>query len=157
MPVPELLPSRVLSEPFSLLRRDIDSLFENLLRGNGRPTTSLAEAQAAWFPTVNLSDNAECFRVTADLPGMEKKDVTVAVEEDRLVLSGSRAEEKEEKGRNWYRRERSSGQFRREIPLACEVDANKATATMHNGVLTVELPKKAEAVQKRRVLEIKQS
>ena len=157
MPVPELLPSRVLSEPFSLLRRDIDSLFENVLRGNGWPTTSLAGAQAAWFPTVNLSDNAECFRVTADLPGMEKKDVTVAVEEDRLVLSGSRAEEKEEKGRNWYRKERSSGEFRREIPLACEVDANKATATMHNGVLTVELPKKADAIQKRRVLEIKQS
>ena len=157
MPVPELLPSRILSEPFSLLRRDIDSLFDNVLRGNGWPTLPLAEARTAWFPTVNLSDNAECFRVTADLPGMEKKDVTVAVEEDRLVLSGSRAEEKEEKGRNWYRRERSSGEFRREIPLSCEVDANKATATMHNGVLTVELPKKADAVQKRRVLEIKQS
>ena len=154
MPVPELLPSRILSEPFSLLRRDIDSLFENFWRTNGSP---LAELKGAWLPTVNVSDNAECFRVTADLPGLERKDVTVAVEEDRLVLSGARSEEKEEKGRNWYRKERSSGEFRREIPLACEVDANKASAVMHNGVLTVELPKKPEAMQKRRVLEIKQS
>jgi len=157
MPLPELLPSRILSEPFSLLRRDIDSLFDNMLRTNGWPTTSLAEAQTTWFPTVNVSDNVECFRVTADLPGLERKDVTVAVEEDRLVLSGSRSEEKEEKGRNWYRRERSSGEFRREIPLACEIDANKASAVMHNGVLTVELPKRPEAMQKRKVLEIKQS
>ncbi len=156
MPLPELLPSRIMSEPFSLLRRDIDSLFDKLLRTNGWPATSASEARSAWFPTVNLSDDAECFRVTADLPGMEKEDVTVAVEEDRLVLSGSRAEEKEEKGRNWYRRERSAGEFRREIQLACEVDASKATATMHNGVLTVELPKKADAVQKRQVPEIKQ-
>lgn len=154
MPLPELLPSRIVAEPFSLLRRDLDSLFESFWRTNGAP---LAETRTAWLPTVNVSDNAECFRVTADLPGMERKDVTVSVEEDRLVLSGSRAEEKEEKGRNWYRCERSCGEFRREIELPCEVDANKSTATMHNGVLTVELPKKAEALQKRRVLEIKQS
>ena len=128
-----------------------------MLRTNGWPTAPLSESRTAWLPTVNVSDNTECFRVTADLPGLERKDVTVAVEEDRLVLSGSRAEEKEEKGRNWYRRERSSGEFRREIPLGCEVDANKASATMHAGVLTVELPKKAEALQKRRVIEIKQS
>lgn len=157
MPVPELLPSRNVFEPFSLFRRDLDSLFENFWRANGGATSLLAETRGAWLPTVNVSDDAECFRVTADLPGLERKDVTVAVEEDRLVLSGSRSEEKEEKGRNWYRKERSSGEFRREIPLACEVDANKASAVMHNGVLTVELPKKAEAVQKRRVLEIKQS
>jgi HSP20 family protein len=153
MSVPERLPSRILPEPFSLLRRDIDSLFEDFFRTNGSPLT---EMKGAWLPTVNVSDDVECFRVTADLPGLERKDVTLALEEDRLVLSGSRADEKEEKGRNWYRKERSSGEFRREIPLACEVDANKASAVMHNGVLTVELPKKPEAVQRRRVLEIKQ-
>ncbi len=153
--LPQLLrPSRVAAEPFSLLRRDIDSLFEDFWRSSV-PTT--AELKSVWMPTVNVSDNNECIRVTADLPGMEKKDVTVAIEEDRLVLLGSRSEEKEEKGRNWYRRECSSGEFRREIPLPWEIDAGKSTATMHNGVLTVELAKKPDGAQKRRVLEVKQS
>lgn len=153
--LPELLrPSRLSAQPFSLLRRDIDSLFDDFWRANAVPTS---DPKTAWLPTVNVSDNNECFRVTADLPGMEKKDVTVAIEEDRLVVSGSRAEEKEEKGRNWYRRERSSGEFRREIQLPCEIDAAKSTAAMQHGVLTVELVKKHDGAQKRRVLEIKQS
>lgn len=155
MPVPELLPSRFVNEPFSLLRRDIDSLFENFWRSNG--SLSPSEVRGTLVPTVNVSENNECFRVTADLPGLERKDVTVAIEDDRLVLFGSRAEEKEEKGRNWHRRERSFGEFRREIVLPCEIDAAKSSAAMHAGVLTVELAKKAESLQKRRVLEIKQS
>jgi HSP20 family protein len=151
--LPDLIrPFRTGSEPFSLLRRDVDSLFDDFWRTNVPPN---ALAGTVWLPTVNVSDNSECIRVTADLPGLEKKDVTVAIDDDRLVLSGSRADEKEEKGRNWHRRERSSGEFRREVLLPCEIDANKSTATMHNGVLTVDLVKKAEALQKRRVLEIK--
>ena len=153
MPIHELFPSRGFNEPFSLLRRDIDSMFDSFLRSN---VPAAAEPATRLLPTINISDNAETIRITADLPGLEKKDVTVALESDRLVLTGSRAEEKEEKGRNWYRRERASGEFRREIGLPCEIDSAKATATMHNGVLTVDLPKKAEALQKRRVVEIKQ-
>jgi HSP20 family protein len=151
MPVQELMPRSI--EPFSLLRRDLDSLFESFWRTNGWPT---AEMRASLFPTVNISDDVEFLRVTADLPGLERKDVTVALEEDRLVLCGSRSEEKEEKGRTWVRRERTSGEFRREIEIPFEIDAAKAVAAMHNGVLTVSLPKRPEAMQKRRVLEIKQ-
>lgn len=149
-----LRPSGSRNEPFSLLRRDIDSLFDDFWRTNALPT---ADLKTVWLPTVNVSDNNECVRVTADLPGLEKKDVTVAIEDDRLVLSGSRSEEKEEKGRNWYRRERSSGEFRREILLPCDIDANKSSATMQHGVLTVELAKRLDGAQKRRVLEVKQS
>jgi HSP20 family protein len=145
----ELLPSR---EPLSLFRRDLDSLFDNFWRTSGWP---LAEPPGGIFPTVNVSENAECFRVTADLPGLDRKDVTLSLENDRLILCGSRSDEKEEKGRNWFRRERSCGEFRREIDIPYEVDAGKATATMHNGVLTVDVPKKAEALQKRRQIEIK--
>ena len=153
MPISDLLPSRGSSEPFPLWRRDFDSIFDSFLRANGWP---LAEPAARLFPTINVSDNPETVRITADLPGLERKDVTVALESDRLVLTGSRAEEKEEKGRNWYRRERASGEFRREVALPCEIDSNKATAVMQNGVLTVDLPKRAEALQNRRVVEIKQ-
>src|SRR5262245_54707281 len=153
MPNPGLLPSRGVHEPFSLLRRDIDSIFDSFLRETGWP---LAEPAARLLPTINVSDDPETVRVTADLPGLERKDVTVALEQDRLVLSGTRSEEKEEKGRNWYRRERASGEFHREIALPCEIDAAKATALMQNGVLTVDLPKKADALQKRRLVEIKQ-
>ena len=150
---PDLFPSRSQSEPLSLLRRDIDSIFDSFLRSSTWPLT---ESASRLFPTINVSENPETFRITADLPGLERKDVTVALESDRVVLTGSRNDEKEEKGRNWYRRERASGEFRREIQLPFEIDTNKATALMHNGVLTVDLPKKAESLQKRRVIEIKQ-
>ena len=154
MPNYELLPSRIASDPFSLFRRDVDSLFDSFFRTNGLP---LAEARGtALFPTVNVSENNEGFRITADLPGLERKDVTLSIEGDRLVLSGSRTDEKEEKGRNWHRRERASGEFRREIEFPCEIDASKASAVMRHGLLIVELPKRPEVTQKRRILEITQ-
>jgi HSP20 family protein len=155
MPNYEMLPSRIGANPFSLFRRDVDSLFDSFFRSNGLP---LAEAPqgAALFPTLNVSENNEGFRITADLPGLERKDVTLSIEGDRLVLFGSRTEEKDEKGRNWHRRERSSGEFRREIEFPCEIDASKASAVMRHGLLTIDLPKRPEATQKRRLLEITQ-
>ncbi len=153
MSSPELFPSRTINEPVSLLRRDIDSIFDSFLRTNNWPRSEYASHS---FPTINVSENPETVRITADLPGVDRKDVSVAIESDRIVFNGSRNEEKEEKGRNWYRRERTSGEFRREIPLPCEIDTNKVTALMHNGVLTVELPKKAESLAKRRLIEIRQ-
>lgn len=157
MPVQNQLPARTVADPYSLLRREVDSLFSDFFRTNGWPASTLAPSTTGWMPAIDVADDGECFRITADLPGMERKDVTVVVEDDRLLLSGSRSDEKEEKGRNWHRRERTSGEFRREIPLGVEIDTKKAAATMHNGVLSIELPKKPEAVQKRKVLEIKQS
>jgi HSP20 family protein len=152
MPTSPTLPARAATEPFSLLRRDPDSLFEVFFRANGWN----AQQNGAWLPSFNVSDNVESLRITADLPGLERKDVTVSLDDDRIVISGTRVDEKEEKGRSWYRRERTSGEFRREVLLPYDVDANKASAAMHNGVLTVELPKRPESAQKRRVLEVKQ-
>ncbi len=154
MPVPELLPSRVLSDPFAVFRRDMDSLFDDFSRTNTWPAR---ETRGVLFPTLNVSENNECFRITADLPGLERKDVTLALEENRLVLSGSRSDEKEEKGRNWFRKERVSGEFRRAVEFPCEIDAAKATAAMKDGVLTIDLPKMPAATNRRRVLDIKQA
>ncbi len=148
MRIPHLHRSYAPTEELSPLRRDVDALLERFRRTGGRPL-------APPFPAVDVTSDGERVRVTADLPGIARKDVSLAVEADRLVLSGARAEE--EKGRERWRCERASGAFRREIDIPCEVDANKASAAMRDGVLTVDLPIKAEALHRRRILEIREA
>jgi HSP20 family protein len=104
---------------------------------------------------VNVSENPEGYRVTAELPGMEEKDVQVAFEGNLLLLSGKKTDEKEEKGREWYRRERVSGEFQRAIELPQSIDTNKVSATFSKGVLTVDIAKRAEAKSQRRLVEVK--
>ena len=161
MSMRELMPwrssGRSLSEsehPLLALQREMDALFSEFARtGVGQP---LAEA-ARFLPPTNVSENAECFRVTAELPGMDLKDVSVRLEGGALVLSGKKEGEKEEKGRDWYRKERTSGEFRRVIQLPDSIDESKVAATFAKGVLTVDVPKSREAVAKSRVVEVKAS
>lgn len=161
MSLRELIPWRTrsvfgtdLDAPLTSLRQEMDRLFEDFATWNG--PSRLGEA-ATFLPPVNVSENPETLRVTAEIPGIEPKDVTVRLENGALVISGRKESEKEEKGRDWYRRERSSGEFRRAIPLPSEIDPNKVTATFSKGVLSVEIPKTREATAKSRVIEVKSS
>lgn len=140
--------------PLLSLQREMDALFNDFARSGGNPP--LTEA-GRFLPPTNVSENPECFRVTAELPGMDLKDVTVRLEGGALVISGKKEGEKEEKGRDWYRKERTSGEFRRVIQLPDAIDENKVAATFAKGVLTVDVPKSREAVAKARVIEVKAS
>ena len=161
MSLRELIPWRTRSGfgadadfPLTNLRQEMDRLFEDFATWNG--PSRLAES-ATFLPPVNVSENPETLRVTAELPGIDAKDVTVRLENGSLVISGKKESEKEEKGRDWYRRERSCGEFRRAIPLPVEIDPNKVLATFSKGVLSVEIPKTREAASKSRVIEVKSS
>jgi HSP20 family protein len=83
------------------------------------------------------------------LPGLDREDIELSLDNNILTLSGEKRHEKEEKGRNYYRSERAYGAFHRRIPLPAEVDAESAEAVYKNGVLTVTLQKTAEAKAKR--------
>ena len=126
-------------------------LFDDFFRGWGTdltPWRSVGEVVKAYSPKVDVTDSEREVRVTAELPGMEEKDVEVSFSGDVLTIQGEKRAEHEEKGQQVYRLERSYGAFCRTIPLPAPVEEGKVSASFKNGVLTVTLPKTAEAQQK---------
>ena len=138
--------------PLALLQRDVNSVLTDFWHRSGFTVGDPTES----FPRVNVSENAETYRLSADLPGLDGKAVKVFLENDStIVLEGERTDEHAEHGRNWVRRERESGAFRRAIELPVAVDPSKVTAAFAKGVLTIDAPKSREAVAKRRSIEVK--
>ena len=105
------------------------------------PWAPWASGPGTFVPAVNVASGDNEFRVTAELPGMDEKDVEVFVNQGALTIQGHKKEEKEHTSGDYYRMERSYGEFRRTIPLPQEVDQDKVSATFSKGVLTVTLPK----------------
>ena len=105
-------------------------------------------------PKVNVAETEKEVTVSAELPGMDEKDVSIEIDEQSLTLQGEKKAEQEEKGKNWHRREYSYGKFYRVIGLPAAVDTGKATARFRKGILEVTLPKREEDQKKRRTLQI---
>lgn len=137
----QLTPYRAFS-PLSSLRSEVDRLLQSFARQMDLEPL-FAPDLPMFSPTMDVVENDKALQVTAELPGLEQKDVEVELTANSLILSGEKSQEKEERGESFYRRERSFGSFRREIPLPWEIDADKvkADATFKNGVLTVRVPK----------------
>jgi len=112
-------------------------------------------AAGEFMPRVNVKETDKKIEVTAELPGMNEQDVDVTLSRDSLTISGSKQEETEDKGRDYYRTERRYGSFHRVIPLSAEVDDSKVEAEFKKGVLKIELPKTIEAQKNRRKIKIK--
>lgn len=117
------------------LQDQINRLFDLSFNRGG----TLAETA---IPAVDISEDKDNVYIDADMPGFEQKDISLSVNEDQLLLSANREEVKEEKKKNYYRSERSSGTFYRELYLPSIVDASRAKASYRNGVLKVTLPKR---------------
>lgn len=93
--------------------------------------------------------------MTFELPGLEEKDIDVQVTDDALTVKGEKKHEREEKRKDYHLPERSSGSFFRAIRLPAGVDSAKADTMFKNGVLTVTLPKTAEAKSKVKRINVK--
>ncbi|HUJ03892.1 MAG TPA: Hsp20/alpha crystallin family protein [Rhizomicrobium sp.] len=104
---------------------------------------------------VDLSENDKAYTITAELPGIDEKDVNVEITDDLLTLKGEKRAEKEEKNKNHYVCERSYGAFQRSFALPADVDANKIDAKFAKGVLTVVLPKNPKAQPVAKKIEVK--
>ena len=130
------------SDPVLSLHREVNRLFEDVFRG-------------LLAPSVELAETDKEIRVTAELPGLDEKDVEVIVEEGVLTLRGEKKSEVEDKDRGYS--ERSYGRFERRIGLPKGIEQEKASATFKNGVLTVTEPKSASAAESVRRIAVNSS
>jgi HSP20 family protein len=147
-------------------RDEMDRLFDRFSSGFAMPsfrrwfdTEPSSTYQSSFsFPTpaVDVTEDDKAFKVTAELPGLEEKDVNVAVAGDMLTIKGEKSYEKEEKDKDRHISERAYGSFQRSFTLPDGVDADKITADLAKGVLTVTLPKTAQA-QKQKKIEVKKA
>ncbi len=134
--------ARSIPDPFALLQSEINRLFDDALRGWEVSEPRRRAASTVFAPRVDMFELANEVVVKIDLPGIEPEKVELNVEEGALVVRGERAEEDPGDQAAWHARERWQGRFGRVIPLPTQVDVDRITAQLKNGVLTVRLPKK---------------
>ena len=123
------------------------SLFDQLF--NDLDTDSDSFSQSKWSPAVDVKEEDKQYVITADLPGVDPKDIEVVAENGVLSIKGERTVEKEDKQDNFTRRERSYGSFYRSFHLPDNADADKIQAKGKDGVLEISLPKRADEPVKR--------
>lgn len=142
--------------PLFSLQREVNRLFDDFFRGfDLRPLRIAEERWGGFSPKMDLEETEKEYRITAELPGVEEKDVEVLLTGNSLSLKGEKREEKEEKGKSFYHVERSYGTFQRTVPLPDGIDLKKIDAEFKNGLLTVKLPKTAEAKTRSKKVPVK--
>jgi HSP20 family protein len=123
------------------VRREMDRLFDQATSGT-RGDESLG---GGWYPAVDVYEDHEQVVLAMELPGLDRKDVSVNIENNVLTISGERQLENEEKRENYSRIERFYGRFSRSFTLPNTVDPDACQATMERGILTVRFPRREEA------------
>jgi HSP20 family protein len=152
-------------QPLESLHRQIDRLFDDFGRGLWQPfRQSMVTAEPFWpgeltwgkaAPAVDVTESEKAYEITAELPGMDEKNIEVKVADGSLTIKGEKQEEKEEKKKDYYLHERHFGSFERRFGLPDGVDAGKIEAAFKKGILTVTLPKKPEAQKPAKKIEVK--
>ena len=143
--------------PFGSFQREMNKLAEDLFGGfNLLPWAPLEKRLATTFtPRVDVSETDKEIKISAELPGMDEKDIDVSLARDTLTIKGEKKEEKEEKGEDYDRMERSDGSFTRRVLLRVEVDTDKVQATFKKGVLEITLPKTPKAIHETKKVPVK--
>jgi HSP20 family protein len=140
-------PSRYRDEgdPFMTLHREMNRLFDDVFRGfDMAPFGSFGSGgRTMSWPQMEVSETDKDLRISAELPGMDEKDVEVLMGDGVLTIRGEKRSEVEDKERAFS--ERYYGRFERRIPLGQDVDEDKIEAAFKNGVLTITVPKTAQA------------
>jgi HSP20 family protein len=137
---------------FHNLRQEMDRLFEDFSSG-----FALRDVGPSFGISTKLdvAESDDAFTVTAELPGMDEKNVDVTLSGDMLVIKGEKKEEHEEKKKDYHLKERSWGSFERRIAVPFKADPARVQASFKKGVLTVTVPKPAEAKTQTKKIEIK--
>jgi HSP20 family protein len=147
------------------VRREVDRLFDEFDGGFWRspfrsPFFDLApfrraEGTFTAAPAVDVSETDKAYEITAEMPGMDEKNVEVKVANGVLTIKGEKQEDKEEKKKDYYMRERSFGSFERNFQVPEGVETDRIEANFKNGVLSVTLPKSAAAQKAEKKITVK--
>lgn len=158
-------PAPAVPDAWRSLRTEMDRLFDRFASGFGMPSFSrLLDMPPAFrfessfsmpAPAMDVTEDKDAYKLTAELPGMSEKDIEVSVTDSMLTLKGEKKQEKEQKAENYYVSERAFGSFERSFSLPEGIDANNIAANFAKGVLTVTLPKKPEAKVEPKKVEVK--
>jgi len=145
-------------DPFLNFRREMDRLFDDFFAPGetrsfapGHPPGQTLGA----FPRIDVHEGEQAYVVTAEVPGMDPKDVQLDLRENALIISGEKRSERKEEDQGRRYSERVYGRFERVIPFESEIDPDRVEATHANGVLTITLPKAAQARDRSRRIEVK--
>ncbi len=146
------------------LRQEVDRLFDNFPSAMTRPTfrSPLFDVAPMWrtewsvgsFPAVDIVEKDNAYELSAELPGMDEKNIDVKYSDGMLTIKGEKEETKEESKKDYHLSERSYGSFQRSFSLPDGIDTDKIEATFKKGVLTVSLPKSAEAKKKEKEIAV---
>ncbi|HKI97012.1 MAG TPA: Hsp20/alpha crystallin family protein [bacterium] len=145
--------------PLTQLQRRMSQMFDDVFGHRGSfwnlPTLDSGPDWLADFnPRMDVTDDPAELTITVEIPGIEEKDIDVSLTDNLLTIKGEKHAESEEKGKDFLRRERSYGTFRRSMRVGPEIDASKVDATFKNGVLRVTLPKTPAAQKAARKIPI---
>jgi HSP20 family protein len=163
-PAPPAAPARM-SDPWRSFHDEMDRVFDRFAGAFAMPSwrrmfdlepaRRLERTFTFTIPAIDVAENDKAYKITVELPGMEAGDVNVSVSGDRLTINGEKRQQKEEKEENYYMCERSFGSFQRSFALPAGIDRDKISSGLSQGVLTVTLPKTAEAQQPAKKIEVK--
>lgn len=119
--------------PMQVLRKELDTVFEKLFTGE--------DWDGRWMPSVDVSESDKQVTVKVEVPGVDPKNIDVSLEGNYLTVRGEKKNEREEKGENFHRIERSFGSFSRTVELPQNIDSDEVMAENKNGVLTITIAK----------------
>jgi HSP20 family protein len=163
--VKKTVPAPTTPDTWRTFRTEMDRLFDRFASGFGMPSLrrifdagvppSLETALAMPCPTIGVTEDADAYKLTAELTGMVESEIEVALTDDTLTIMGEKKQEADEKQQDYYLSERSYGAFRRSFALPDGVDRDKIGAEFAKGVLTVTMPKLAEAKTEPKKIEVK--
>ncbi|QWG25373.1 Hsp20/alpha crystallin family protein [Bradyrhizobium sediminis] len=137
------------SDPFRAIRREM----ENALRAFDQSSPSPSIGAGA--PAINVAETNDAFEVTAELPGVDEKDINISLDDNQLVISGEKKAESTKEEKDWHIEERSYGSFYRSMSLPFEPEDGAVEAHFDKGVLHITIKKPAKAVKATRTISIK--
>ena len=130
------------------LHREIDRLFSDFARGIGPAGTQ------SIIPSIEISETDKTIEISAEMPGLERRDVEISIEDDTLSIRGEKKVEESKRDKNVQLSERTYGVFYRVLQLPSGIDPSGVQATMSNGVLKITIPKPAKSEPKK--IEVKE-
>lgn len=159
-------PAASAGHPLTSLRERWDRLFDDFFADIPRwpslrrpldvePLRRLAGGDLT--PAVDIKEQDNSYLISAELPGIDDKDITVELQDDLLTVRGEKRAQREEKDKSYHLTERSYGSFMRSFRLPPDADAGKASATFSKGVLSISVPKSAQAQSKVKKIDVKTS